>query len=158
LLPSKAAAHGNKGWSGFFQADEALTAYVVDRVTKAERDRLDECLDLILENPSYHQMRQALANQVPWELLLSTLDSSREPVTVPNVPTVVADRVVTARRVEYILFRCIARYIVLRDTATDRIPLTPPAPRPEHPAMNFDAMIPHPVRRVLLYQKIGEIC
>jgi hypothetical protein len=163
VLPPRAVAArgntgGNKGEWAFFQADEALTAYVVDRLTKGDADRLDEQLDLILEDREYHQKRRALMSQVPWELVQTILETSREPVVVPDVPTIVVERVATARRLAYTIFRYIARHTMLRDTVTDRVPIFRPQPLPTHPAMDLNHMVPYPVRLALISQQIGEVC
>lgn len=163
VLPPRAAARGdkvdggNKGQRAFLQADDALAAYVVDRVTKVGADGLDEEIDLILEDPKYQEMRRAVTSQIPWEMVISGFDRLPEPPKF-HVPTVVVDRVTTALRLEFTLFRCVVRHLFQRETATDRIPLAPPAPDPTHPAMDFNQMVPHPIRAAFLGQKIGEIC
>jgi hypothetical protein len=161
VLPPRTAARGdgrNKGQRAFLQADDALTAYVVDRVTKVSADGLDEEIDLILEDQNYQEMRRAVTSQVPWEMVISGFDRLPEPPQFHKVPTVVVDRVATALRLEFTLFRCVVRHLVQRETATDRIPLVSPSPDPIHPAMDFNQMVPHPVRAAILGQKIGEIC
>lgn len=159
LLPPKGAAHGNKaGVRAFTGAHDELTAYIVGRLTEVNLENLDDALDLLLEDPHYQQQRHDLADQIPWELVTAgLLDKGYQPIDEPHIPTVVAERVAIARKLETAVFRGVARYVVGGHGDTGRIPVVRTS-KPVHPAMNFDMSLPLQMRTSLLNHKLGEPC